>query len=86
MDTNENFTRQAVDENAEKQQTFTGEVSSLSFGRPDPEDSDAWIDDGITYITIALDGSPRLGAGRVEIRYITEESGARARRRFGSQS
>ena len=48
---------------------ISGEMVSLSFGKPDPDDPDGWIDDGITYVTVALEGEPRLGVGKVALIY-----------------
>ena len=46
-----------------------GEMVSLSFGNPDPDDPDGCIDDWITYATVALEGEPKLGVGKVALIY-----------------
>lgn len=43
--------------------TMTGRIVSLAFGLYDDVD-ESWTDDGKTYVTVALDGSPRFVLGR----------------------
>lgn len=49
---------------------MTGTVANAEF--VDDDDADGRVPG--TYITIRLDGDPRIGAGRVSITYLDEKS------------
>lgn len=44
-------------------ETLKGRLCTVSYGRPDEDDPSRWINDGLTYLTIAVEGRHTLGVG-----------------------
>ena len=52
-----------------------GRIVAVSFGHPDPEDESKWVDDGKTYLTIAVEGDEPCWLGSATITYEDRSEG-----------